>query len=139
MTNLTGGNSKHLDMTPDTWSKLTNGLSSGGVDGIEWDFVQCPITKPLTIHMHGGASKYWFAATVQNANRRTAKMEVSTDKGSTWKTATRTGKYNMFELDGTLDSDSAWVRVTSHVGTKVVVKDVALASGKETAGTENYA
>ena len=88
--------------------------------------------------MHGGASKYWFAATVQNASRRTAKMEVSTDSGSTWKAAPRTGKYNMFELTGTLDNDTAWVRVTSHIGTTVTVKDVALASEKETVGTANY-
>lgn len=105
----------------------------------EWDFVQCPITKPLTIHMHGGASKYWFSATVENANRRTAKMEVSTDGGNTWKEAVRTGNNNMFELDGTLDKDTADVRVTSHVGTIVTVKNVALSSGKTTAGSSNYA
>ena len=105
----------------------------------EWDFVQCPITKPLTIHMHGGASKYWFAATVENANRRTKGMEVSTDGGSTWQTAVRTGGNNMFELKGTLSSDTADIRVTSHVGTQVTVKNVALSSGKETAGTANYA
>lgn len=138
---MTGGDKNHLDMTPDTWSKLTNGMSGGGVDGIEWEFVQCPMPKtaPLQIHMHGGASKYWFAATVENANRRTDAMQVSADQGSTWKKATRTGKYNMFELDGTLDTDSVWVKVTSHVGTDVVVKDVQLSSGKVTKGSDNYA
>ncbi|KAJ5128119.1 hypothetical protein N7448_008898 [Penicillium atrosanguineum] len=140
VTNLTGGGANHLDMTPETWSKLTNGLSTGGVEGIEWDFVTCPISKttPLWIKMHGGASKYWFSATVENARRRTTKMEVSTDEGHTWKSTSRS-KYNFFELDGTLSSDTAWVRVTSHTGTTVIVKNVALQSGKVTKSSQNYA
>ncbi len=112
------------------------------MDGIEWEFVQCPIPKsdPLRIHMHGGASQYWFSATVENANRRTSKMEVSTDSGKTWKVASRKGNdYNMFELEGTLPTTTAWVRVTSHVGTVVMFKNVVLASDKTTKGTANYA
>lgn len=140
VTNLTGGDKNHLDMTPDTWAKLTyKNNPSGGVDGIEWEFVKCPITTPLTIHMHGGASQYWFAATVENATRRTAKMEVSTDGGKTWKVASRKGHdYNMFELPGTLPTNTATVRVTSHVGSVVTVNNVVLASGKETKATANY-
>ncbi|KAH6988551.1 RlpA-like double-psi beta-barrel-protein domain-containing protein-containing protein [Ilyonectria destructans] len=140
VTNLTGGNATHLDMTPSTWSKLTNGLSGGGVDGIEWQWVTCPIaeTTPLEIHMHGGASKYWFAATVQNARLRTKSLEVSSDEGSTWKTTTL-DNYNIFTLDGTLPNDTAWVRVTSVEGDQVVVKNVALKSSKITTATDNYA
>ncbi|KAH7166489.1 RlpA-like double-psi beta-barrel-protein domain-containing protein-containing protein [Dactylonectria macrodidyma] len=140
VTNLTGGNATHLDMTPSTWSKLTNGYSGGGVDGIEWQWVTCPIaeTTPLEIHMHGGASKYWFAATVQNARLRTASLEVSSDQGSTWQ-ATTLENYNMFTLDGTLPDDTAWVRVTSAEGDQVIVEDVALKSGEITTATENYA
>lgn len=127
-------------MPPATWAKLTDGYSGGGVEGIEWEFVKCSIAKsePLWIHMHGGASQYWFAATVENASRRTDKMEVSTDSGKTWQVATRTGNYNMFELSGTLPSTSAWVRVTSHVGTVVIVKDVTLDSNQVTKATTNY-
>ncbi|KAK3046255.1 hypothetical protein LTR09_012247 [Extremus antarcticus] len=142
VTNLTGGDKNHHEMTPDTWAKLTNNNPGGGVDGIEWEFVQCPIPKsdPLRIHMHGGASQYWFSATVENANRRTSKMEVSTDSGKTWKVASRKGNdYNMFELEGTLPTTTAWVRVTSHVGTVVMFKNVVLASDKTTKGTANYA
>lgn len=46
---------------------------------------------------------------------------------------------NFFEAAGTLPSSTACVRVTSHVGTAVVVKDVKLASGTATKATENYA
>lgn len=44
----------------------------------------------------------------------------------------------MFELDGTLPSTSAWVRVTSFIGTTVTVKNVVLVSKKVTAATTNY-
>ena len=143
VTNQTDGDKNHLDMTPDTWQKLTGiapGGGSGGVDGIAWDFVKCPIpaTSPLTIHMHGGASQYWVAATVENASRRTDKMEWSVDQGKTWKAAART-KVNIFELPGTLSASTAWCRLTSHTGTTVIVKDVKLTSGVRTAATTNYA
>lgn len=137
---MTGGNATHLDMTPDTWAKLTNGYSGGGVDTIEWEWVTCPIaeTEPLVIRMHGGASKYWPAATVENARYRTTGLEFSGDSGSTWNAATL-NNYNIWVMDGTLPSDTAWVRATSITGSQVIVKDVALASSKDTTAAENYA
>ncbi|KAG6127401.1 hypothetical protein E4U38_006289 [Claviceps purpurea] len=137
VTNRTDGKSTHLDMTPDTWAKLTNGYSGGGVNGIEWEFIECPIDTPLSIKIHSGASKYWFAATVENAKTRTSKIEVSSDEGKTWMTANRQ-VFNMYILGTVLPSDSAWVRVTSIDGKVVVVKDVELASGKITAAAVNY-
>ncbi|KAK2038255.1 barwin-like endoglucanase [Colletotrichum somersetense] len=139
VTNRTGGNATHLDMTPDTWSKLTNGNTGGGVDGIKWEWITCPFTEstPLQVHMHGGASQYWFAATIENATLRTKKLEVSSDQGATWKTATLHDN-NMWEIADTLPSVTCWVRVTSVNGDEVVVKDVALQSGKITKATENY-
>lgn len=126
-------------MTPATWSKLTNGYSGGGVNDIEWEWITCPIaaTTPLEIRMHAGASKYWFAATVENARLRTAKLEVSSDSGATWTAAVRE-KYNMWTLDGTLPDNTAWVRVTSVEGDQVVVENVSLQSGLITQATENY-
>lgn len=126
-------------MTPSTWSKLTNGDTGGGVNGIKWEWVTCPIpeTEPLWIRMHNGASQYWFAATVENARERTEKMEVSVDEGATWKSTTL-ANYNMHELSGTLSSTTAWVRVTSVTGSQVIVKDVALKSSTVTKGTANY-
>ena len=125
-------------MTPATWSKLTNGLSAGGVNGIEWEFVKCPITDPLSIHMHGGASKYWFAATVENATRRTKSLQVSSDQGKTW-IDTKRDTNNFFVAPGVLKSDTAWVKLTSHMDTEVIVKDVVLQSKKSTTATTNYA
>ncbi|EED20664.1 extracellular cellulase CelA/allergen Asp F7-like, putative [Talaromyces stipitatus ATCC 10500] len=139
VTNETGGNATHLDMTPATWSKLTNGYSGGGVDGIEWEWIACPIaqTTPLEIRMHGGASKYWFAATVENARLRTSKLEVSSDSGKTWEAAVL-DNYNIWTLSGTLPDNTAWVRVTSVNGDQVIVENVALQSGVTTKAAENY-
>ncbi|KAG6180356.1 hypothetical protein E4U27_002821 [Claviceps purpurea] len=137
VTNRTDGKSTHLDMTPDTWAKLTNGYSGGGVNGIEWEFIECPIDTPLSIKLHGGASKYWFAASVEGAKTRTSKLEVSSDEGKTWMTTHRE-VFNMYILGKVLPSNSAWVRVTSIDGKVVVVKDVELASGKITAAAVNY-
>lgn len=139
VTNLTGGNATHLDMTPNTWAKLTNGYTGGGVDGIEWEWVTCPIpeTEPLWIRMHGGASKWWFSATVENARERTAKLEVSSDGGKTWQ-GTTFNNYNMFVLDGTLPGDTATVRVTSVTGSQVIVDNVVLKSEAITKASENY-
>ncbi|EFQ36828.1 hypothetical protein CGRA01v4_13195 [Colletotrichum graminicola] len=139
VTNRTGGNATHLDMTPDTWAKLTNGNPGGGVNGIEWEWITCPFadSTPLQVHMHGGASQYWFAAMIENATLRTKKLEVSSDQGATWKTATLHDP-NMWEITGTLPSATCWVRVTSVNGVEVVVKDVVLQSGKITKATENY-
>ncbi|KJX94702.1 hypothetical protein TI39_contig4164g00009 [Zymoseptoria brevis] len=127
VTNKTDGDANHLDMPPATWSKLTNGMTGGGVDGIEWDWVTCPITAPLTIHMHGGSSQYWFAATVENATLRTTKMEVSTDDGKTWK-GTKRDTNNFFVVDGVLPTTTAWVKVTSESGSTVLVENVKLES-----------
>ncbi|GKT51358.1 expansin-like protein 5 [Colletotrichum spaethianum] len=139
VTNRTGGNATHLDMTPGTWSKLTNGYSGGSVNGIAWEWITCPLpsSTPLQVHMHGGASQYWFAATIENATLRTKKLDVSSDEGATWKTATLHDP-NMWEITGTLPSATCWVRVTSVNGDEVIVKDVALQSGKITKATENY-
>ncbi|UPK90334.1 hypothetical protein LCI18_001269 [Fusarium solani-melongenae] len=131
VTNRTGGNATHLDMTPSTWSKLTKGYSGGGVDGIEWEWIKCPLPESFSIqiHMHKGASKYWFAATIENALLRTKKVEVSSDKGKTWQVCTLHDP-NMYILDDkTLPDDTAYVRVTDINGGQVVVKDVVLKSG----------
>lgn len=126
-------------MTPDTFAKLTNGYSGGGVEPIEWEWVTCPIpeTDPLVIRMHGGASKFWPAATVENARYRTTGLEFSSDSGKTWQVATL-NNYNIWILDETLPNDTAYVRVTSINGDQVVVENVVLSSGKDTTATENY-
>lgn len=140
----TGGDKKSLDMTPATWQKLTGIVPRafpGRFDGIEWEFVPCPMATatPLWLHAHGGSSQYWPALTVENARRRTSTLEYSDDNGATWQISTRDTD-NFFIAPGTLSSTTVDVRLTSQVGTKVVVKGVNnLQREKVTKSTKNYA
>lgn len=100
----------HLDLFPDAFAALDS--PSKGIIDVNWHYVKCPhISGPLQIHMKTGVSQYWFSAQVVNANRRTSKMEVSTDQGRTWKAAQRQ-TYNFFEITSGVGASSAWVRVT---------------------------
>ena len=135
ITNKTGGDAVHLDMTPNTFAQLAD-KSLGEID-IEWEHVACPITTPLQIRMHAGASQYWFAATVENAVLRTAGLDVSTDSGSTWRSTTRNTN-NFFELSSASGTSTVWTRATSELGDQVVVKNVVLTAGTTTTGTSNY-
>lgn len=102
-----------------------------------WDFVPCPLSGPLSIHMKSGVSQYWFSAQVVNGRRRTAKLEVSTDQGRSWKNASRT-PYNFFEISSGVGASSAWVRVTAVGGGSVVVKDVPMRSDAVVKAGGNY-
>lgn len=98
----------------------------------------CPVSGPLSIHMKTGTSQYWFSAQVVNTHRRTAKLEASTDGGKTWKEATRT-TYNFYEITSGVGASTADIRVTSHVGTTVVIKGVPMQGDAVKAGPSNYA
>jgi expansin (peptidoglycan-binding protein) len=99
--------------------------------------VDCPkVTGPLTIHTKSGVSQFWFSAQVVNANRRTSKMEVSTD-GKTWKAAARTD-YNFFEIPSGVGASSASIRVTSADGHVVVISDVPMQADKSVKASSNY-
>ena len=125
----------HLDLFQDAFTALDN--ASKGIIDTSYEFVQCPkVSGPLTIHTKSGVSPYWFSAQVVNANRRTAKLEVSTD-GKTWKEAKRTD-YNFFEIPSGVGAAKASVRVTSGDGKVVVVKDVAMTPDLSVQGPGNY-
>lgn len=107
------------------------GHPAGGIPGIEWKHISCPFAEniPLGIKLHGGASKYWFAATVLNNSVPTTAVDVSTDGGKTW-ISTKRNSVNIFELkQHPLPTDYVWVRVTSMTGEQTLVKDVKIESG----------
>lgn len=125
----------HLDLFQDAFTALDN--PSKGIIDTSYEFVQCPkVSGPLTIHTKSGVSPYWFSAQVVNANRRTSKMEVSTD-GKTWKEAARTD-YNFFEIPSGVGANSASIRVTSASGDVIVVKDVPMQADKSVKASVNY-
>lgn len=125
----------HLDLFQDAFTALDS--PSKGIIDTSYEFVQCPkVSGPLTIHTKSGVSPYWFSAQVVNANRRTSKMEVSTD-GKTWKEAARTD-YNFFEIPSGVGANSASIRVTSASGDVIVVKDVPMQADKSVKASVNY-
>jgi expansin (peptidoglycan-binding protein) len=128
----------HLDLFQNAWSALESDTSKGIID-TSYEFVDCgsAVSGPLTIHLKSGVSQYWFSAQVVNANRRTAKLEVSIDDGKTWKAAKRTD-YNFFEIPSGVGAAKASVRVTSGDGKSVVVKDVAMTPDLSVKGPSNY-
>ncbi|GAB7351284.1 hypothetical protein MBLNU459_g1701t1 [Dothideomycetes sp. NU459] len=132
-----GCGENHLDLFPDAFDQLS--AASAGVISVTWDFVPCPdVSGPLEIHMKSGVSEYWFSAQVVNAKRRTSNLQVSIDEGSTWLSTTRQ-TYNFFEISSGAGATTAWIKVTSHVGTTVIVKNVPMTSDTVVKASSNYA
>ena len=65
-------------------------------------------------------------------------MHVSTDQGKTWKVAQRT-TYNFFEISSGVGAANAWVKVTSHTGSTVIVKGVPMQGDAVKKAAGNYA
>lgn len=121
-----GCGTNHLDLYQNAFTKLA-ALSVGIID-ITWDYVPCPITTPLQVHLKEGVSAYWFSMQVVNAAEGVSKLEVSTDGSKTWKSTTRT-TYNFFENSSGFGTTSVDVRVTGLSGSTVIIKNVAVTPG----------
>ncbi|TGO31605.1 hypothetical protein BHYA_0488g00030 [Botrytis hyacinthi] len=115
----------HLDLYPTAFTSLAP--LSKGIINVTWDYVPCPITTPLQLHLKEGVSAYWFSMQVVNAAEGVAKLDVSTDGGKTWQSTTRT-TYNYFEHSAGYGS-KVNVRVTGLSGKTVIVNNVAVTPG----------
>ncbi|THV49753.1 hypothetical protein BGAL_0180g00010 [Botrytis galanthina] len=120
-----GCGTNHLDLYPTAFTSLAP-LSKGIID-VTWNYVDCPITTPLQVHLKEGVSAYWFSMQVVNAAEGVAKLDVSTDGGSTWQSTTRT-TYNYFEHSAGYGS-KVNVRVTGLSGKTVTINNVAVTPG----------
>lgn len=125
-----------LDLFQNAFSQLAD--PSKGVISLNWQYVACPITSPLKIHMKSGVSQYWFSAQVVNAKRRTTKMEVSIDGGKTYKSTNRQ-TYNFFEISSGAGAAKATIRITSETGSTVVVPNVPMTGDVVVTAGGNYA
>lgn len=74
---------------------------------------------------------------VVNANKAVAKLEVSTDGGSTWQSTSRQ-EYNFFENSSGFGTATVDVKVTSADGQAVIVKDVPVNSGASVTAGSNF-
>ena len=108
-----------------------------GIIDVTWNYVDCPITSSIQLHNKEGVSAYWFSMQVVNANKGVAKLEVSTNGGSTWQATTRT-TYNFFENTSGFGTTTVDVRITSVDGDVVTVNSVNVSSGASTTGSSNF-
>ncbi|GIZ37003.1 hypothetical protein CKM354_000046700 [Cercospora kikuchii] len=131
-----GCGANHLDLYSDAFSKLAD--PSKGIIDVTWDYVECPISKPLQVHMKSGVSANWFSAQVVNANKRIAELEYSTDGGKTWKGGLARQPYNFFQLSSGTGTNTVAVRAESVDGDRVVVKDVKVTSDNLVTGQANF-
>ncbi|KAJ9142916.1 Rare lipoprotein A [Pleurostoma richardsiae] len=125
----------HLDLFQDAFEQL--GDLSAGIISTSYTFVPCGITSPIVLHNKSGTSAYWFSMQVVNANEPVAKLEVSTDGGSTWQATTRQS-YNFFENSSGFGTSSVDVRVTSQGGKTIVVNGVSVASDSQVTAGSNF-
>ncbi|MCJ1313831.1 hypothetical protein MMC25_007511 [Agyrium rufum] len=130
-----GCGQNHLDLFPDAFAKLAS--PSKGVINVSWSYVTCPIAKPLQLHNKSGVSAYWFSMQVVNANKAVASLQVSTDKGKTWKSTTRQ-TYNFFENSSGFGITTVDVKVTSVAGDVVTVKNVVVSPNSVVTAATNF-
>ncbi|KAI0193170.1 RlpA-like double-psi beta-barrel-protein domain-containing protein-containing protein [Astrocystis sublimbata] len=124
----------HLDLFEDAFEVLSP--SSSDPLATSYQIIDCPITTPLVLHNKSGTSAYYFSMQVVNANEPIAKLEVSTDGGSTWKSTTRQD-YNFFEQSSGFGTDTVTVRVTGESGSSIIVKDVGVMSDSRVTAASN--
>ncbi|KAF7905958.1 hypothetical protein EAF00_000237 [Botryotinia globosa] len=120
-----GCGTNHLDLYINAFTSLAP-LSKGIID-VTWNYVDCPITTPLQVHLKEGVSAYWFSMQVVNAAEGVAKLDVSTDGGKTWQSTTRT-TYNYFEHSSGYGA-KVNVRVTGLSGKTVIINNVEVTPG----------
>ncbi|KAF7892507.1 uncharacterized protein EAF02_000045 [Botrytis sinoallii] len=128
-----GCGTNHLDLYTTAFTSLAP-LSKGIID-VTWNYVDCPITSPLQLHLKEGVSAYWFSMQVVNAAEGVSKLDVSTDGGKTWQPTNRT-TYNYFEHSAGYGS-KVNVRVTGLSGKTVTVNNVAVTPGNLVSASGN--
>ncbi|KAK3701583.1 hypothetical protein LTR37_015437 [Vermiconidia calcicola] len=109
-----------------------------GIVQVDWNWVQCPISGPLSVHLKSGVSPYWFSAQVVNANKGIRELQISTNGGKTWQRGLKRMEYNFFETQSGLGSNTVDARVISVDGDRVVVKNVAVRSDNVVAANRNF-
>ncbi|KAM3423403.1 hypothetical protein BST61_g836 [Cercospora zeina] len=117
---------------------VTDQCPGCGIIDVTWDYVDCPISSPLQVHMKSGVSAYYFSAQIINANKRVAELEYSTDGGSTWKGGLNREPYNFFLLSSGTGTDTVAIRAESVDGDRVVVQDVQVTSDNLVIAQANF-
>lgn len=124
-----------LDLFINAFSELSD--PGVGIIPTSYKFVPCGIKSPLVLHNKSGTSQWWFSMQVVGANEPVKSLEVSTNGGASWQGTTRQ-PYNFFENPSGFKTEKVDVRVTSSMGSVVVVKGVSVQSNLQTPAGSNF-
>jgi expansin (peptidoglycan-binding protein) len=101
-----------LDLHPGAFAQLAP--TTTGRIAINWTFVACDVTGPVTYKYKDGSNAYWTAVQVRNSRYPISKLESSAD-GATWTEAARQD-YNYFLNDHGFGTGMVHVRITAESG-----------------------
>ncbi|WIM97461.1 expansin EXLX1 family cellulose-binding protein [Actinoplanes oblitus] len=116
----------HLDLSRTAFKKI--GAEVAGVVSIKYRLVTNPSTPgPITVQLKDGASKYWFAARIDNHGNLLSSVQVAGPGGS-FKSAHRTD-YNYWLIDGGAGSGPYKIKITDVYGNSTTVTGIDLDPG----------
>ncbi|BCJ44685.1 hypothetical protein GCM10010168_14980 [Actinoplanes ianthinogenes] len=116
----------HLDLSRTAFKKI--GAEVDGIIPIKYKLVTNPATPgPITVRIKEGASRYWFAARIDNHGNLLSSVQVAAPGGS-FKSAHRTD-YNYWLIDGGAGSGPYKIKITDVYGNATTVSGIDMDPG----------
>jgi expansin (peptidoglycan-binding protein) len=116
----------HLDLSRTAFKKIGNEID--GIIPIKYKLVTNPATPaPISVRIKEGASRYWFAARIDNHANLLASVKVASGSGS-FKTANRTD-YNYWLIDAGAGPGPFKIRITDVYGNTTTVTGIKMSPG----------
>ncbi|MEU4624468.1 expansin EXLX1 family cellulose-binding protein [Actinoplanes sp. NPDC023801] len=116
----------HLDLSRTAFKKIGNEID--GIIPIKYKLVTNPATPaPITVRIKEGASRYWFAARIDNHANLLASVKVASGSSS-FRTASRTD-YNYWLIDAGAGPGPYKIKITDVYGNTATVTGVKMSPG----------
>ncbi|AEV82077.1 rare lipoprotein A [Actinoplanes sp. SE50] len=116
----------HLDLSHTAFKKI--GAEVAGIIPIKYKLVANPrVPGPITVRIKEGASRYWFAARIDNHANLLSSVKVA-GPGGTFRSAQRTD-YNYWLIDGGAGSGPYRLKITDVYGITTTVSGIAMKPG----------
>jgi expansin (peptidoglycan-binding protein) len=116
----------HLDLSRTAFKKIGNEID--GIIPIKYKLVTNPATPaPISVRIKEGASRYWFAARIDNHANLLSSVKVASGSGS-FKTANRTD-YNYWLIDAGAGPGPFKIRITDVYGNTTTVTGIKMSPG----------
>lgn len=102
-----------VDLSPEAFERIAP-LSAGRVP-IEWQYIACPVSGPITYHFKDGSNPWWTAVQIRNHRHAIATFEVRDPERDEFVPVPRT-EYNYFVKDDGMGDGPFELRVTDVTG-----------------------